>query len=102
MKTRRCCCTSAPSDRDRPPRSEPRWRRGSAIAAWIFPSATLALLPKCPVCVAAYVALISGIGVSIQIAAYLRTSLLILSAAMLVCLSLKYVCKARIKARAAE
>jgi hypothetical protein len=84
------CCDSATRDRGNVPRPESRWRRGSAIAAWVFPGATLALLPKCPVCLAAYVALASGIGISIQSAAVLRTSLLVLSIATLLCLALKY------------
>jgi len=92
----RGCCNSAARDRDNARRSASRWRRGSTAVVWIVPSATLALLPKCPVCLAAYVALISGIGVSINTAAYLRTSLLVLSATMLLYLSLKYLCRSRV------
>ena len=83
------CCRAATGVRDnaRPPAS--RLRRGGEIAGWIVPSATLALLPKCPLCVAAYVALLSGAGISISTATYLRTSLLTLCLAALLFVALR-------------
>jgi Flp pilus assembly protein TadB len=88
VKTRHCCQIATP-DRDDARRPASRWRRGGEAAGWIIPSATLVLLPKCPLCVAAYVALFSGVGISLACASILRTSLLILCVAALVYLALK-------------
>lgn len=57
------------------------------IAAWIVPSAVLVALPKCPLCLAAYVALFSGIRLSWEGASAVRASLLLASAVALVVLS---------------
>ena len=59
-------------------------RRGAAIAGWVVPGTTLVLLPKCPACVAGYVALATGVGVSFSTAAYIRASLVGVSVAVLV------------------
>jgi len=82
MKTCHCCRTAS-RDHAEVRRSRWRWRRGGEAAGWIVPSATLVLLPKCPVCVAAYVALFSGVGISLTSAAWLRTSVLVLCSSAL-------------------
>jgi hypothetical protein len=87
----RHCCQFATRDSDKAPVS--RWRRGGEIAGWIVPSATLVLLPKCPVCVAMYIALVSGVGISVASAAHLRASLLVLCVAALLGLALKRLCR---------
>ena len=81
MNTKPCCHNA--------PRLASHVRRGIEFAGWIIPSATLVLLPKCPVCVAMYVALFTGVGISVASASNLRTALLILCITVLICQALK-------------
>jgi hypothetical protein len=66
-------------------------RRCAAGAGWVVPGAVLALMPKCPACVAAYVAVATGFGMSVSAASYLRTFALALSFAALLYLAARTV-----------
>ena len=92
MNAHRCCQikTRVGGDARRP---ASRLRRSGEVAGWVLPSATLVLLPKCSACVTAYIALFSGVGISVATATYLRTSLLVLCVIALACLALKRLCR---------
>jgi len=66
-------------------------RRVREFARWLVPAAGLALIPKCPACLAAYLAIGTGIGVSVPTATYLRMFLLITFVASLSYLAVKRV-----------
>jgi hypothetical protein len=78
------CCDAAGG------RKTPAWlRRVREILAWVLPSVGLVLVPKCPLCLAAQVALWTGLGLSFSAAAYLRWTLLFLCIATLLFLIVK-------------
>jgi len=85
VNTHHCCeIKTRAGDNGRRPAPGLRLRRGGEIAGWIVPSVTLALLPKCPLCVAAYVAVATGIGISLPVATHLRAMLVVMCVASLV------------------
>jgi hypothetical protein len=64
-----CCCRQ---DEQKP---MSLLRRSGEVAAWAIPAAVLALMPKCPICLAAYLAVWTGVGLTLSTASYLRTVL---------------------------
>ena len=102
MNIHRCCEVAASDSRPEPfaaptthgelhPRTPAQ--RCLDIAGWIVPGAILALMPKCPACLAAYVAIGTGLGLSLSTATHLRALLLILCVASLLCLAVKLLCR---------
>jgi hypothetical protein len=72
-----CNCGRSARDSSQPV-SLPWLRRWLRRARWIVPGAILALLPKCPACLAAYIAMGTGFGLSLPVATHLRTLLVLL------------------------
>ncbi len=58
------------------------------IAGWLLPSGLLLLIPKCPMCIAAFAMIWTGCGLSFVTATYLRWTLITLCIACLVYLIL--------------
>lgn len=57
--------------------------RIATIAGWVAPLATLTLVPKCPACLAAYLLLATGLGLSATLASAVWGALVGLSIACL-------------------
>jgi hypothetical protein len=58
-------------------------RRAKGYISGALPGIMLILMPKCPACLAAYISVGTGIGISFTTAKYLRVSLIILCLATL-------------------
>jgi hypothetical protein len=89
MNTEQCCEN---------PRLRVFLRRCVDIAGWIVPSAILALLPKCPVCLAAYLMMATGISISVAAAVSLRAFLVLVCASSLILLGRRYIRNLRVGA----
>ena len=71
-------------------------RRSGEIASWIVPGAILALLPKCPVCFAAYLMMATGISISVAAAVSLRAFLVVVCVSSLVLLGRRQIRNLRV------
>ena len=94
------CCAAAASD----PRCEAVRTRSSdgsqqsviriwwyfSLGGWLVPSAILMLLPKCPACLAAYIVMGTGIGLSLSVARTLQLLLMTLCIALLSYLTVRH------------
>jgi hypothetical protein len=71
-----CCRESAGNTRTKSDTATavlgPSNRRFQDITGWMLPAGGLLLLPKCPACLAAYIFIITGVGISVSAATYLR------------------------------
>lgn len=101
MEPSTCCCSGARDGKEMVPApiaAKKRllmWVREGA--AWFGSGGLLLLVPKCPMCVAAYVAAGTGLGLSYSTAAYLRTGLICVCVGSLVWLGARRAWRLRLR-----
>ncbi len=57
--------------------------RDKKFVGWLLPAAILTAIPKCPICLAAYLALATGFEISLTTAAHIRVVLMLVCAVCL-------------------
>jgi len=84
--TARACCRSETSQTGGEPTLVSKAGRRSlmGLLRWFVPSAVLAMMPKCPLCVATYYTLLTGLGMSLAVAVVVRNLLIVVCIGMLV------------------
>jgi hypothetical protein len=70
------CNLDSPPDSDGAKRPVGLLRRAWGSIQWLFPATLLVLIPKCPFCVMAYVALFTGVGVTVATARWIQILML--------------------------
>ncbi|SHL43957.1 hypothetical protein SAMN05444266_103344 [Chitinophaga jiangningensis] len=83
MQQHSCSCKKAEKVR------RPVFRRILHFIRWAMPGVGLALIPKCPVCLAAYIAVGTGLGIPITTARYLRWGLIALCVSAIIYLAIR-------------
>ena len=73
-------------------------RRAWRSIQWLFPAGLLVLMPKCPLCVAAYVALFTGAGITVSTARWIQILMLVFCLTSLAYLAVRFG-RRRFKAR---
>ena len=89
------CCHGRPTS-GRPVETESPRQRPAKVASFLLSSITLILMPKCPVCVATYVALFTGLSLSTEVAGQVRMALMVICASVLAFLALtglRWICR---------
>lgn len=59
-------------------------RRRIGRVSWLLPGIIMVIIPKCPICLAGYIALATGISIPIATAGWLRRALIFLCIGSLV------------------
>ncbi len=67
------------------------------LGGWLAPTVVLALLPKCPACLAAYFALGTGVALSGAVATRLRTAVIVVCVVTFALLAVRSVLRVRLE-----
>ena len=89
------CCHGRPTS-GRPIDPEAPRQRPAKVASFLLSSITLILMPKCPVCVATYVAFFTGLGLTTEAAGQVRMALMVICISVLAFLALtalRWICR---------
>jgi hypothetical protein len=85
MKACQCGTSSGPWDNTRVGQEPVQGKRRSdflsrflSFVGWIVPTAILALIPKCPACVAGYAVIGTSVGLSLSASTQLRLAVIVL------------------------
>jgi hypothetical protein len=71
-------------------RSNGLLRRAWEMTQWLCPTVAMIMIPKCPMCVAADIAIFSGLGVSVKTARWIQILMLCLCGISIVYLAIRY------------
>jgi hypothetical protein len=52
-------------------------QKSRSLVGWLLPGGLLVLMPKCPMCLAGYVAIFTGAGLSVAVAQGLRAAVIV-------------------------
>lgn len=87
-----CCTTklSAPPRRAHAHSHASLYRRLAAALQWAIPLTTLALIPKCPACIAGFILLFTGLGLSFPAAATIRWTIITLCILTILTLTIRW------------
>ena len=85
LTKRKCCCAAG---------TKTSGRRLGSFISWLLPAAMLVLVPKCPLCIMAYVALATGVGISVSTAAGARYAMIVSCIGLLVFMIVRSILRA--------
>ncbi len=77
-------------------KSKPLTPRVREFLVWLLPSAVLVFVQKCPACLAAYIGLWTGLGLSLTTASYLRWAMLLVCVTSLLLLAVRSLSRRRV------
>lgn len=94
-----CCCGGV---NEKAAHTRRAGRTLGEAAGWVASSTLLILMPKCPACIAAYIAASTGLGVSVSSAGYARIALIAMGITSIMLLAMRRIRNVRRRRRATD